>query len=304
MLERRTDLALEINEIKTEEGKNKGISLYEETINGFHVTTITISPEGEAEAGKPAGRYITADIGRIWEVDRNQFETCAKVISTLLDRLLPPVPSDGGCYLTAGLGNEAITSDAIGPKVVKKLLVTRHIRQSNPEIFRNAGFGSSAAITPGVLGQTGMESSDVVACAVHNCRAHCIIAVDSLASRRLSRLATTIQLADTGISPGSGVYNTRNGLNKETTGVPVIAIGVPTVVDAATLAFDLLEEAKSDVMSNEISEKLLSGRGKAMFITPKESDIISDKLSRLIADAINLTVHKNLSLGEMQEYTS
>lgn len=304
MLERRTDLALEINEIKAGEGKNKGISLAEETMNGFHITTVTISPEGEAEAGKPAGRYITVDIGRIWESDRNNFETCAKVISNLLDRLLPTFINGSGCYLTAGLGNEAITSDSIGPKVVKKLLITRHIRQSNPELFRNIGFGPAAAITPGVMGQTGMESSDVVICATKNCEAHCIIAVDSLASRRLSRLATTIQLADTGISPGSGVYNTHSGLNKETTGVPVIAIGVPTVVDAATLALDLLEEAKSDRMSEEISEKLLSGKGKAMFITPKESDVISDKLSRLIADAINLTVHRNLSLQEMQEYTS
>ncbi len=304
MLTRRTDLALEINEIKSTEGKNKGISLAEETMNGFHITTVTISPEGEAEAGKPAGRYVTVDIGKIWEADRNRFETAAKVISSLLDRLLPPLPADGGCYLTAGLGNESITSDAIGPKAVKKLLVTHHIRKANPELFRNAGFGPAAAISPGVLGQTGMESTDIVIGTTKNCSAHCIIAVDSLASRRLSRLATTIQLADTGISPGSGVFNTRAGLNKETAGIPVIAMGVPTVVDAATLACDLLEEAGSGSVSDTISEKLLSGSGKSMFITPKESDVISDKISRLIADAINLSVHKNLSLEDMQEYTS
>ncbi len=304
MLSRRTDLALEINEIKTTEGKNKGIDLYEEVQNGFPVTTVTISPEAEKEAEKPAGKYITADVGRIWETEREKFESAADVISTLLGRLLPPVPPDGGMYLIAGLGNESITSDAVGPKVVKKLLVTRHIKKSNPDLFKDAGFGSLAAIAPGVLGQTGMESSDIVVSAAKDCGAHCIIAVDSLASRRLSRLATTIQLADTGINPGSGVYNARAGLNKKTSGVTVIAIGVPTVVDAATLAGDLLEETGTKDIPEGISEKLLAGRGKTLFITPKESDIISEKLSRLIADAINLTVHKNLTLSEMQEYTS
>lgn len=303
-MKRRTDLAIEINEIKTTEGKNRGISLAEETINGFHITTVTIAPEGEKESGKPAGKYITADVGRVWEADKNRFETAAKAVASLLDRLMPPPPADGGCFLTAGLGNESITSDAIGPKVVKKLLVTHHIKQANPELFRNAGFGTAAAIAPGVLGQTGMESTDIVISSAKNCHAHCIYAVDSLASRRLSRLATTIQLSDTGISPGSGVYNSRSGLNKETAGVPVVAIGIPTVVEAATLAYDLLEEAGNGDVSEAISEKLLSGTGRAMFITPKETDVISDKVSRLIADAINLSIHKNLSLDDMQEYTS
>ena len=296
MFEIRTDLACELYE-------NGGFDDYreeKESIDGVDAVTVTLGRDDE-RTGKKAGRYITAGIGRVWETEREAFERAANAAAKLLSRLLPPCPESGGCFLAVGLGNGAITSDAVGPRAVSKMLVTRHIKRSDPDLFLNAGFGCLAAIAPGVLGQTGMESSDLVRGAVKACGAHCVIAVDALASRRLSRLGTTLQLTDTGISPGSGVYNSRHGLDPQTLGVPVVAVGVPTVVDAATLAFDLLEQAGGKY--DESVGKLISGAGGRMFVAPKESDVMTEKLSRFIALAVGLAVHRGLTVSEMQEYT-
>ena len=182
------------------------------------------------------------------------------------------------------------------------MLVTRHIKQSDPPLFSSAGFGCLAAFAPGVLGQTGVESGDLVRGAVKACSAHCVIVIDALAARRLTRVGTTVQLTDTGISPGSGVYNRRSGIDERSLGVPVIAIGVPTVVDAATLAFDLLGISGAEVTPQ--TESLLDGAGSKMFVSPKECDVMTEKLSRFIADSVNLAVHRGLTTAEMQEYTA
>jgi spore protease len=221
------------------------------------------------------------------------------------------LPAGNGCVLAVGLGNRHITADSIGPKVVERLLVTRHIKEEQQELFSHAGFGELAACAFGVLGQTGIESAELVIGAAERIRPRCIIAIDALASRRLERLASTIQLSDTGIRPGSGVANHRTALTKETLGVPVISVGIPTVVDAATLAYDLLEEfalqeglSSDNSLPQKISEGLHGGAGKDFFVTPKDSDVLIATAAKLISTAINLAVHDGLTLQELAEYQS
>lgn len=297
MFQKRTDLALEIHELH---GEKSGISVEETEKNGLTVTTATIkSGEGEKLSGKNAGKYITVDIGNLRRAEKNVFENIAKTVANEIKTL---VSSKKGCVLVAGLGNENITPDSIGPKTVKKLLVTRHIETIDSALFKSAGFGCVAAISPGVLGQTGIESAEIIKSVCENIKPSCVIIVDSLASRRLNRLATTVQLSDGGISPGSGVANKRAELSERTLGVPVVSIGVPTVVDAATLAFDLLEEhlGADEDFASEI-EQLLVGEGKNMFVTPKENDIIAEETAKLLSASINIALH-NMEINEINEF--
>lgn len=311
MYQKRTDLALETRELHAEPGKPDGILTEEREVNGIHVTAMRVLPGGEAQAGgKPAGTYVTLDIGSVWDpgTQSDAFTAAASVLAEELRRLLP---KERGCVLVAGLGNDRITPDSIGPRVVSGVLVTRHIRVLDQSLFESAGFGELAAVAPGVLGQTGIESAEVIRSVAESIRPSCVIAIDALASRRLSRLASTVQLSDTGICPGSGVSNTRTALSRETLGVPVLSIGVPTVVDAGTLAYDLLEELAekegypADLpVFDKVVEKLLDGAGKDLFITPRDSDTIAAGASRLIAAGINLALHDKLSPDEIDEYLS
>ncbi len=300
MFQKRTDLALEIHELH---GEGSGIIVEESEKEGVRVTTATIkSGRGEEVSGKNAGKYITLDIGNLRRTDKTAFEHLAHVLSCEIEALLP---KQNGCVLVAGLGNEAITPDSLGPKTVKGLLVTRHIGDLSPELFENAGFGCVAAIATGVLGQTGIESAEIIKSVCNAIQPKCVIVIDSLASRRLSRLATTVQLSDGGISPGSGVANKRAELSEKTLGVPVISLGVPTVVDAATLALDLLEEhtGDSDEAFAEIIEKLLMGEGRNMFVTPKDNDIIATETAKLLSTSLNLALHQ-MEISEINEYLS
>lgn len=298
MFEKYTDLALEVHELH---GEASGISVSEVTKNGIRITTATVKEgEGERLSGKRAGEYITLEVGKIWQYEKTRFNNVAFALANELRELLP---AGEGEVLVVGLGNEAITPDSVGPRAVKKLLVTRHIKGIDPVLYDTAGFGNVAAIAPGVLGQTGMESAEIVKSVCESIKPKCVVAIDSLASRRLSRLATTVQLSNGGISPGSGVSNKRTELSERTLGVPVISIGVPTVVDAATLAYDLLEEHKGDHDERfaEIIEKVLAGDGKNMFVTPKDNDVIAIETAKLLASAINLALH-NLTLEEINEF--
>lgn len=311
MYQKRTDLALETRELHAKPGKPDGILSEEREENGVHVTAMRVLPGGEEQAGgKPAGTYITVEIGDVWNLgtQTDAFVEAASVLAKELRRLLP---QERGCVLVAGLGNDRITSDSIGPRVVNGVLVTRHIRVLDKSLFESAGFGELAAVAPGVLGQTGIESAEIIRSVVERIHPSCVIAIDALASRRLSRLASTVQLSDTGICPGSGVSNTRTALSGETLGIPVISIGVPTVVDAGTLAYDLLEELAekegypADLpMFDKVVEKLLTGAGKDFFITPRDSDTIASGASRLIAAGINLALHDKLTPDEIAEYLS
>jgi len=298
MFEKRTDLALEVHELR---GEESGITVKEYTKNGYKVTLAEVlNGKGEQVSGKRAGKYITIEMGKLWRNDKTVFDQVANVLADEIKMLLP---KDDGCILVAGLGNEEITPDSLGPRVVKKLLVTRHIQSIDRQLFEDAGFGSVAAISPGVLGQTGIESSEIIKSVCKSINPKCVIVIDSLASRRLNRLASTVQISDGGISPGSGVSNRRPELNEEVLGSPVISIGIPTVVDAATLAYDLLEEhyGKEDKDFAEVIERVLVGSGKDMFVTPKENDVIARETAKLLASAINIAVHK-MEMKEINDY--
>lgn len=296
MYEIRTDLALEAHEINAQAGREDGIRTEEETIDGFSITTVHVGEgEGERLSKKKAGTYINVDVGKSWLLASEGFAALVALLAGQLRKLFPADFS--GTALVVGLGNYDITADSIGPKAVEKVVVTRHLRTLNPQLYESAGFGDLCAFAPGVLGQTGMESAEIVRSIVEVVRPSLIVAIDALASRRLARLATTVQLCDTGIYPGAGVSNRRSELSAETLGVPVISIGVPTVVDAATLAYDLLGENADE----KTAAALLAGDGKDMFITLKESDVITKQTARLLGFAINRAFHGELSVEEMEE---
>ena len=296
MYEIRTDLALEAHEINAQAGREDGIRTEEETIDGFSITTVHVGEgEGERLAKKKAGTYINVDVGKSWLLASEGFAALVALLAGQLRKLFPADFS--GTALVVGLGNYDITADSIGPKAVEKVVVTRHLRTLNPQLYESAGFGDLCAFAPGVLGQTGMESAEIVRSIVEAVRPSLIVAIDALASRRLARLATTVQLCDTGIYPGAGVSNRRSELSAETLGVPVISIGVPTVVDAATLAYDLLGENADE----KTAAAMLAGDGKDMFITLKESDVITKQTARLLGFAINRAFHGELSVEEMEE---
>ena len=298
MLRKRTDLALEVHELR---GEQSGIAVEETVKNGITVTTATVnSDDGERLSGKPKGKYITLDVGRVWTLEPSRFGLICVSVASELESL---IPAGDGCVLAVGLGNEQITPDSLGPRAVRKLLITRHIKDMDQNLFLSAGFGCLSAIVPGVLGQTGIETAEIVKNVVREIKPKCVVIIDALASRRLSRLATTVQLSDTGITPGSGVSNKRSELSEKTLGAPVVSVGVPTVVDAATLAYDILEEhnGTDDEAFGRVVEKILSGAGKDMFVTPKDNDIIAQKTALLLANAVNMAVHK-MSLKEINEF--
>ncbi len=276
----RTDLALERREY-IDKHELDGIVSREKHIDGITVHTITVENEkGEKLLGKPKGIYITLEAPSPLS-DIKDFPLCLKVLTQELTSLLPP----DSPVLVAGLGNESITPDALGPKCISQLLATRHIGK---DLAKSIGFQklrSVAAVVPGVLGKTGIESAEVISGISEKIRPGAVIVIDALASRSTQRLGRTIQLSDTGISPGSGVGNARRKINRDTLGVPVIAVGVPTVVDGATLAFDLLE--KSGIRNlDDGQKKQLADEGK-MMVTPKEIDNLVEGAARLIAAAIN-----------------
>ncbi len=298
MLGKYTDLALEVHELH---GEDSGITVNEKIINGTKITFARIfEGEGEKLSGKSAGKYINIDVGKVWMTDSVRFREIAKTVSSQLKEL---IPNGEGCVLVIGLGNIDITPDSLGPQTSKRLLITRHIKDLDPDLYNTTGFGCLSTLSVGVLGQTGIESAEIIKSAVKQIRPKCVILVDSLASRRLSRLATTIQISDSGISPGAGVLNKRAELNKTILGVPVVSVGVPMVVDGATLAHDLLEEHIGDSRRDfQVAiNKTFNGQGREMFVTPKDIDKISRIVSRLVASAINLAVH-NMDLEEINEY--
>jgi spore protease len=201
------------------------------------------------------------------------------------------IPVGDGCVLVAGIGNDDIISDAVGPRTVSKVIATRHIKRLKKDLYKSLGLSETVTIQTGVMGNTGLESAEMLSSVVDKIKPKCVIAVDSLASRRLSRLATTVQISNTGISPGAGVSNRRMELNSETIGVPVVAIGVPTVVDAFTLVYDLTD-------GKECME-LCDGKDN-FYVAPKESDRIIKDVSRLLSTSINMALH-GLSISELTE---
>lgn len=301
MWTKRTDLAVEAKELWRESAQEqtelKGVKSREKVENGFKITTVEIlDDEGARELNKPVGTYVTMEIDKLINREDNSFTDGAQTLGAEIAAVLKLKESDS--VLVVGLGNEAITPDAIGPKTAKNTMVTRHLVEKMPEQF--GSMRRVSVLISGVLGTTGVESADFIKAVAEKLKPDYVIVVDALASRKLARVCRTIQLADTGIVPGSGVGNSRNAINKETIGIPVTAIGVPTVVDAATLTADLAEQAGA----KDINPEDLTKYGSSMIVTPKEIDANVSDISKLVGYGINLALHKDISVEDINMFLS
>ncbi len=260
---------------------------WEDIRHGFPVTTVDILDGAGADSlGKPQGRYVTITVDGLLHREEGAFHRGTQVVAQEVSTMLREI-GDNSTALVVGLGNRAITPDAIGPRVHDATLVTRHLVAQMPAHF--GALRPVLSLSPGVLGTTGADSGEIVAALVDKLSPACVIAVDALAARSVHRLCRTVQISNTGITPGSGVGNHRHGLNEETLGVPVIAVGVPTVVDGRTLAADLLG---SDTLPQ-------LGQGADLFVTPKDIDSQVSDLSKLLAYGINLGLQPTLTVEDL-----
>ena len=291
----RTDLAVEAIENHKTAATLPHVRQSDRTLEGFAVHEVRILSEDAArEIGKPQGRYLTLELDALIRREEDAFPRACKALSTLLRELLPH-PNDGP-VLIAGLGNRMITPDAIGPQTADHVIATRHLVAQSPAIF--ADWRPVSALAPGVLGQTGVETGEVICGVLDRVRPSAVIAVDALAAGRLSRLLRTVQLADTGITPGAGVGNARAALNKETLGVPVIAVGVPTVVDGATLAHEISSQLGQPAC------EALDDLSQPVMITTRDIDREVADISRMIGYAVNMALHPHLSVADIDLYLS
>lgn len=311
MFEIRTDLAVEENERIQENNKEvRGVTVEEEYFDkeDIRITTVCIRTEnGAKEMGKPKGTYITLEASAMAEDDEGYHREISQKLAEILKRLIPDEQEDLS-ILVAGLGNRMVTPDALGPQVADNLCITRHImKEFGKFAYENQHVQHISSIVPGVMAQTGMESREIIAGIIHEVKPDYLIVIDALAARSARRLGRTIQITDTGINPGSGVGNHRHSITKETIGIPVIAIGIPTVVEAATIVHDsmstLIDElAKSEVMKplksswsmlNEMEHKnlireILSPQLNNMFVTPKDIDAEIKQMSYTVSEGINI----------------
>ncbi len=290
-MELRTDLALEARELA---GENvHGVEYTVTNNDSIEIQKMVIKTKRASQLlRKPMGTYVTIELPPLTD----DFKDTDKRLLSISDEISSLLPVNG-LVLVAGLGNTEITPDALGPKTVSKVLATRHI---TGELARSTGLDKLrpvAVLSTGVTGQTGIETGEHLLSVVKRIRPTAIIVIDALASLRLERLGCTLQISDTGISPGAGVKNHRTQINYDTMGVPVIAIGVPTVVDAVTLATDLLkiEDERNKV---EIKQKV-SPKGRAMVVTPKEIDLLVDRAAKLISLAINFALQKDFDISDL-----
>ena len=289
----RSDLALECKELLRDECT--GVFSEENYFGDIKITRITVeNDEGARRIGKPRGTYTTIELPSISQQSEND-EDARTAISVELTRLLPK----DGPVLVAGLGNSDITPDALGPKTIEKILATRHI---SGELSRSIGLGELrpvAAVSPGVLGKTGIETAEILSGIVGRVCPSAVIVIDALASRRLERLGKTVQISNTGIAPGSGVGNRRSEISAASLGVPVISMGVPTVVDALTLAHDiLLDDDDKDDKSEKSGAKVFPSAAE-MMVTPREIDAVISGAAQLMALGINCTLHPHLTPEEL-----
>lgn len=319
----RTDLAIEVTEMitkETDESIIEGVELYIDKIENIEVSWVKIKNEkGQETMGKPIGNYITIESEAMKENDITTHEKITDIFSKNIIKLCNL--NENSTILIVGLGNWNVTPDALGPKVISKVLVTRHIRETLPKEIER-GVRAVSAISPGVMGITGIETAEIVKGVVNRLKPDIVIAIDALATRKTSRINATIQMSDTGIAPGGGMGNKRKSLNRETLGVPVIAIGVPTVVDAGTLVNDTID-LMIDSLLNEVKGgrefyKMLKDLDKEekynlinnilnpymgnLFVTPKEVDATIERLSKIIANAINIAMHPSINFDDINRY--
>ena len=296
---RKIDLALEAKEFfegsPEKKSRLSGVRAQEDTLFGLPLTRVEIlNQEGEAALGKPMGTYLTLDLPQLPR-DREEILKTARAVAAMLEEL-PDFPQEG-LVLVTGLGNRQVTPDAIGPKTTDALLVTRHLVENLPGQF--GSLRPVAALAAGVTGTTGMESGEVIGAVVKKLKPVCLIAVDALAARRQERVCRTIQVADTGIVPGSGVGNARMALDKTSLGIPVIAVGIPTVVDAGTLCMDLMEESGQD-----FDPAAFRTEGAEWFVTPRNVDQQVAVLSRILGLGISTALHVDFSVEDVDKWTS
>lgn len=317
-----TDLAIEAAALSDKayiQSKESGIETNCFEKGSVTVTEVNITNENGAKAiGKPIGRYITIEVPEIRDNITVSYENAEKVLTEELKKLINLNSID--TVMVVGLGNRFVTPDALGPKVVDKLLVTRHLKTVLPDEI-SSEMHSLCAVAPGVLGITGMETLEIIQGVSAKIKPDMIIAIDALASRKTSRISTTFQISNTGITPGSGIGNKRQAINEETLGIPVIAIGVPTVIEAVAVANDAIDMLIDAIKANaskdsnlykstafidneqryELISELLSPSGNELIVTPKEVDSIIDEVSGIIADSINTAINGKTAqkLGNM-----
>lgn len=305
----RTDLALEAKEnCKGDGGKIRGVRVEEEwnAEKEIFTTIVTVETENGARTlGKPMGTYITMEAPNMSLPDEDYHREISRELARHLGRLMG---EEGRSVLVVGLGNREVTPDALGPDVVSNLQITRHmIREYGRMSADLKTTGEISAIVPGVMAQTGMETLEIIRGVVEETTPDLVVAVDALAARSTRRLNRTIQISNTGINPGSGVGNHRNAINQETLGIPVIAVGVPTVVDAATIVNDTMEELVAEMdrlgtgqklgpafgsldqaEKRQLIHELISPHLNTMFVTPKDIDETVKYLSYTISEGLNL----------------
>ena len=294
----RTDIASEAKDFFCSSNKSKeidGVISGKKSMDGFDVTTVKITNEnGERAIGKPKGSYVTFEADPFLLREKSAFERACNVLKTIIGEMIQD--NAEGEILVAGLGNMDITSDALGPLTVKNTVITRHLVERVPEHFGT--MHPVAALAPGVLSATGMETEEIISSVLKGKNFSAIIVVDALASRSLDRLCRTVQISDTGIVPGSGVGNHRNALNRETLGIPVIAVGVPTVVYAATLAYDII--SKTEI---EVNNEILTKYSGDIIVTPRDIDENIRDMSKLIGYGINLAI-QDLTVEDINMFLS
>jgi spore protease len=327
LYEMRTDLALEARDIASAANKGQeipGIRSETKRDNGVRVTKIHVmNEEGSRAINKLPGHYITIEVPALRQKDSTLQDRVATKMAQEFETFLTEagIPKDAKA-LIIGLGNWNVTPDALGPLVVENVMVTRHYFELMPDDV-GPGYRPVSAVAPGVLGTTGIESSEIVLGIVEKSKPDFVIAIDALASRSLERVNTTIQISDTGIHPGSGIGNKRKGLTQEVLGIPVIAIGVPTVVYASTIvnnSIDLMHKhfkqqtnhtgqilGLLDSMGEEerlmLVREVLSPVGYDLLVTPKEIDEFIEDIANIIASGLNAALHEAVDLNNVAAYT-
>ena len=272
----RTDLAVEAHRVRAGDARIEGVSVEESDRSGFHITTVEVrSPFASKELCKPIGVYHTVTLEPVLRREDEAFSSAVSLLSGLICALLPR--KDRFSALVVGLGNRAITPDAVGPRTMESVLATRHLQAADSDLFST--LRPVSVLSPGVLGSTGVEAARMVRALVRDLKPDVVVAVDALACAEPERLCRTIQITDTGITPGSGVGNHREALDRASLGVPVIALGVPTVMDIRTVS----------------ESPALEG----LFVTPRDIDTTVSDFSKLTGYAINLALQPALSIPDL-----
>ena len=329
MYNSRTDLAIEAHDILINSSSVNedipGIRVEDEVVeDNIKITRVRVeTDEASNMLGKDKGNYVTLEIPRHMGHEQKIYESVCRAVAREFEKIIHLKPDD--TVLIVGLGNWNITADSLGPKVVDEVMVTRHLLEHMPEEVQD-GVRPVCAISPGVLGLTGIETSEITTGLVERVKPAMVIAIDALCARNIERINTTIQIADTGITPGSGIGNKRMPLNEKTLGVPVIAVGVPTVVDAATIADDSIELVLSllreDLENNgfetragfefidsikrddryEMIKKVISPVVGDMIVAPKDIDENVSEIAAVVANGLNISLHEGIGLDDIDRY--